>query len=75
MTWREMQSLMRDSYEVAVEVGSSRNKYWIRKGQLYFPILSFQFDRLLEEGYINPDYKINRGSGPFGDNLYIYEGR
>lgn len=74
MRWGEIETLMKGGFEAVVDVGA-RNKYFIRKEEkMYFPISSFQFDRLLEGGYIDSDYRIDR-EGLLGGEMLIYRGR
>lgn len=76
MRWSEISELMKGGFEVTVDFEEcKRNKYFIRKGQLHFPISSNQFDRLLEEGYIDSDYRVERGTGLWGADQMIYQGR
>ena len=70
----EIETLMKGGFEAVVDVGA-RNKYFIRKEEkMYFPISSFQFDRLLEGGYIDSDYRVDR-DGLLGGEMLIYRGR
>ena len=47
MTWREIEGLIRrDRFQVVVELSKSRNKYWIKKNQVHYPITARQFDNL-----------------------------
>lgn len=73
MTWRNIQRLIKESFVVSVEPRRSGNRYWLRQGAAYYPISSLQFDRLLELGYIDPDYRIERENG-LAEQM-IYEGR
>ena len=74
MRWSEIETLMKGGFEVVVDVGA-RNKYFIRKEEkMYFTISSFQFDRLLESGYIDSDYRVDR-EGLLGGEMLIYRGR
>ena len=79
MTWRQIEKVIRGKFEVAVEADCTHNKYWIRKtepsGPIYYPISSLQFERLLENGYIDPDYRVEHGNGLYGADQMIYEGR
>lgn len=75
MTWRDIEKIMRDdSYDVAVEIRRSGNRYWLRQQRVYFPITSVQFDRLLEGGYIDPDYRVEHLAA-VGADQYVYQGR
>lgn len=73
MKWTEIETMMKGGFEVAIEIGS-RNKYFVKKGNMYFPISSFQFDRLLEEGFVDPDYRVVRDPA-YGSDQLIYTGR
>lgn len=70
MTWRDIERVIKDSFEVIVEPRWKKNKYWIRRKLAYFEISSLQFDRLLEGGYIDPDYRVENGGAQL-----IYRGR
>ena len=74
MTWRDIEKLIRQSFVVSVEPRRSGNKYWIRQNQAYYPITSLQFDRLLEYGYIDPDYRVEHNR-QYETELLIYRGR
>ena len=74
MLWRNIERLIKEHFVIIVEPRRSGNKYWIRQGHAYFEISSLQFDKLLEGGYIDPDYKVDR-SGPYGAEQMIYGGR
>ena len=80
MTWRQVEKLIRDRFDVAVETEceTAHNKYWIKKwelsGPVYYPLTSHQFERLLDEGYIDPDYHMEYNHGLYGDQM-IYRGR
>ena len=72
MTWRDIERVIRDRFNVIVEPRWHRNKYWIRREPAYFEISSLQFDRLLEGGYIDPDYRVEH----IGEaERFIYPGR
>ena len=75
MTWREIQSLIHGPYEVAVAIDEHKNKYWLRIYGVHYPISSLQFERLLEQGYIDPEYRMERGTGLWGEDQMIYRGR
>lgn len=76
MTWRDIEKLMReDHFDVCVEPRRSGNKYWLRqRGNVHYPISSPQFDRLLEGGYIDPDYRVEH-NGLYGAEEMVYRGR
>ena len=71
MTWRDIERVIKDEFEVIVEQRWNRNKYWIKREPAYFEISSLQFDRLLEGGYIDPDYRVGHNCG----EQLIYRGR
>lgn len=71
MTRREIEKLIRDSFDVIVEPRRSGNRYWIKQNQAYYPITSVQFDNLLEGGYVDPDYRVEHNGG----EQLIYRGR
>lgn len=75
MTWRDIERLMHDRFDVGVEVRRGRNKYWFRQGDVHYSISSPQFEKLLEYGYIDPYYKIEHRSGQYGADLLVYRGR
>lgn len=74
MQWRTIERIIRERFEVVVEIRKVRNKYFIRQGHAYYEITSCQFDRLLESGYINPDYRIERDHAYETESM-IYSGR
>lgn len=75
MIWRQIKELIQDEFEVAVNTSWIKNKYWIRKKAVYYPITSHQFERLLTEGYIDPDYRMEHSAGIYGTDQMIYRGR
>lgn len=73
MTWRDIERIIRkETFDVIVEPRWHRNKYWIRREPAYFEISSLQFDKLLEGGYIDPDYRVERINET---ERFIYPGR
>lgn len=79
MTRREIEKLIRDSFDVIVEPRRNGNKFWIRHseecGLVHYPITAVQFDWLLEGGYISPDYRVERNVGLWGADVLVYRGR
>ena len=74
MTWRDIERLIKhSSFILIVEPRRTKNRYWISQGHTYFEITSLQFDRLLEGGYIDPDYKVTRYMD--GTEHLLYNGR
>lgn len=71
MTRRDIEKLIRDSFDVIVEPRRNGNRYWIKQNQAYYPITSAQFDNLLEGGYVDPDYRVEHNGG----EQLIYRGR
>ena len=75
MTWRDIEKLIREDFDVCVEPHQRKNRYWIRqRGNVHYSISSLQFEKLLEGGYIDPDYKVDR-SGLYGAEQMVYTGR
>ena len=74
MRWHELSALMKESFDVVVEPRRSGNKYWLVQQKVYYPISTPQFDRLLEGGYIDPDYRVERDLR-YGSQQLIYRGR
>lgn len=74
MTWRDIDKIIRERFDVVVEIRRCGNRYWLRQGQAYLPITSLQFDRLLEGGYIDPDYRVEHNA-QYGADQFIYRGR
>ena len=75
MTWREIEKVIKhERYQVKAEISRSRNKYWILVGQVHYEISALQFDKLLEGGYIDPDYR-RENSGQWSGEALVYEGR
>lgn len=74
MTRRDIEKLIRDSFDVIVEPRRSGNRYWIKQNQAYYPITSAQFDNLLEGGYVDPDYRVEHDL-KYGSQQMIYTGR
>lgn len=74
MTWRNIERIMHDRFEVVVEIRKVRNKYFIRQNKAYFEITSNQFEKLLECGYIDPDYRVERDHADETESM-IYRGR
>ena len=75
MTWRDIERLIKhSSFILIVEPRRTKNRYWISQGHTYFEITSLQFDRLLEGGYIDPDYR-RENSGQWSGEALVYEGR
>lgn len=72
MTWREIEKVMKNHYDVSVLILRERNAYILRSQGLEYKITSQQFDKLLEEGWIDPDYRIERNTVT---ERHIYEGR
>ena len=76
MTWRDIERLIRrDRVQVIAEISMSRNKYWIKKEQVHYEISALQFDKLLEGGFIDPDYRVSHDAGQWIGESFIYEGR
>ena len=75
MSWRDIERLIHSRFEVAVALDEHKNKYWLRIAGVHYPISPIQFDRLLEEGYIDPEYRMEHGTGQFGEDQMIYRGR
>lgn len=79
MTRREIEKLIRDSFDVIVEPDQKRNKFWLRRpeecGPVHYPITALQFNWLLEGGYISPDYRVERNVGLWGADVLVYRGR
>lgn len=75
MTWREIEKVIKhERYQVKAEISRSRNKYWILVGKVHYEISALQFDKLLEGGYIDPDYR-RENSGQWSGEALVYEGR
>lgn len=74
MLWRDIERLIKEHFVIIVEPRRSGNRYWIRQGQAYFEISSLQFDKLLEGGYLDPDYRIERNTMDCTEQM-IYTGR
>ena len=75
MTWREIEKVIKhERFQVKAEISRSRNKYWILVGQVRYEISALQFDKLLEGGYIDPDYR-RENSGQWSGEALVYEGR
>ena len=76
MTWREIEKVIKhERFQVKAEISRSRNKYWILVGQVHYEISALQFDKLLEGGFIDPDYRVSRDAGQWSGESLIYEGR
>ena len=74
MTWKEIEKIMKGRYDVIVEVNRDKNKYFMLKDNVHYKLNSCQFDKLLEGGWIDPDYRLERNS-MFGYERHVYEGR
>ncbi len=75
MTWREIEKVIKhERFQVKAEISRSRNKYWILVRQVHYEISALQFDKLLEGGYIAPDYR-RENSGQWSGEALVYEGR
>lgn len=75
MTWREIEKVIKhERFQVKAEISRSRNKYWILVKQVHYEISALQFDKLLEGGYIDPDYR-RENSGQWSGEALVYEGR